>query len=56
MTCPRCDAETQIVIEYYNFDESSFIRDRFCGSCISVTIETFRSDSSYKSEWIDLNV
>lgn len=56
MICPRCESKTQIVIEYYNVNEESFIRDRFCGNCNSAIVETFRSDSSYKSEWIDLNV
>jgi hypothetical protein len=56
MSCPRCDATTQIVSEYYNFNEKSFVRDTICVNCNSATVEKFYEDSTYRSEWIDLNV
>lgn len=56
MNCPRCSSQTEIINELYNFDEDYFSRDILCTFCNSVIIETFYSDSRYKSDWIDLNV
>ena len=38
-----------------DFAKQYLIRDTYCSHCKSVTIERFHSDSSYDSEWIDLN-
>lgn len=56
MNCPRCNCFTEIVSEYYNFDDNCLVRDSLCTKCNSVTVQKFFSDSSYRSEWIDLNV
>jgi len=56
MKCSRCKSVTEIVSEYYDFDEEVLIRDRYCTRCNSVLIEKFFSDDRYKSDWIDLNV
>lgn len=55
MNCPRCNSMVQTVTEYFDFAKQYLIRDTYCSHCKSVTIEKFHSDSSYDSEWIDLN-
>ncbi len=56
MNCPRCYNVSQIVSEYFLFEKECLVRDVYCSNCKSATIEKFYSDSSYSSEWIDLNV
>ena len=56
LKCPRCNHKTEIVSEYYDFKLDCLIRDSYCGNCKSVTVFKYYSDSSYSSEWIDLNV
>lgn len=55
MNCPRCDNHLEIVSEYFDFSKQHLIRDSYCSKCKSVMIEKFYTDSSYVSEWIDLN-
>lgn len=56
MNCPRCEEKTQIVSEYFNYNEESLVRDNMCTTCASVVIEHFYKNGNYKSDWIDLNV
>ncbi len=56
MNCPRCDKRTETVSEYFDFKSDCLVRDDYCFYCKSVTIQRFYSDSSYSTEWIDLNV
>lgn len=56
MNCPRCDCKIEIVSEYFDFLAHCLVRDYICSKCNSAIIEKFFNDSSFKSEWIDLNV
>lgn len=56
MNCPRCESNTSLVSEYYNFDENILYRDSFCVSCKSAMIEKFHENGRYQNEWIDFNV
>lgn len=56
MRCSRCNKQTEVVSEYYDFVAMSLIRDTYCTNCKSVLIEKFYEDNRYISEWIDLNV
>lgn len=55
MNCPRCNKQTETVSEYFDFKLDCLCRDNYCSHCKSVTIQKFYSDSSYSTEWIDLN-
>lgn len=56
MKCDRCNHITEVVSEYYDFDEKVLIRDILCTKCNSVLVEKFYSNSRYVSDWMDLNV
>lgn len=56
MSCPRCNTQTEIVSEYFNYLDKCLVRDNLCTFCNSVTVESFYDDNHYKSDWIDLNV
>jgi hypothetical protein len=56
MNCPRCDHKLETVSEYFEFKNDCLVRDNYCSYCKSVTIQKFYADSSYSTEWIDLNV
>jgi hypothetical protein len=55
MSCPRCNSKTEVVSEYYDFDDACMVRDVVCVKCNSVEVLHFYSDGSYSSEWISLN-
>jgi len=55
MNCPRCDKQTEVVSEYFDFKIDCLFRDSYCSYCKSFTIQKFYSDSSYSTEWIDVN-
>jgi hypothetical protein len=55
MNCPRCNKVVEVISEYFDFSNECLVRDEYCSMCKSVVIEKFFSDSSYNSEWIDLN-
>jgi hypothetical protein len=54
MTCSRCNSSTQVVSEYYDFEDKVLVRDNLCVNCNSVLIEKFYENSRYVSDWIDL--
>lgn len=56
MKCSRCRKETEVVSEYYDFEDEVLIRDTLCTGCNSVLIEKFYKEDRYVSDWIDLNV
>jgi ribosomal protein S27AE len=56
MKCSRCYSETEVVSEYYDFEDEVLTRDRYCSTCNSVLIEKFYKNNRYVSDWIDINV
>lgn len=56
MKCNRCSYPTEVVSEYYDFEEQVLIRDTLCTKCNSVLIEKFYRNSRFVSDWMDLNV
>lgn len=56
MKCSRCYSDTEIVSEYYDFEDEVLVRDRYCSNCKSALIEKFYINNRYVSDWIDLNV
>lgn len=55
MKCSRCYSVTEVVSEYYDFEEKMLVRDTLCIMCNSVLIEKFYENSRYVSDWIDLS-
>lgn len=56
MKCSRCLAQTEVISEYYDFNEDMLVRDTVCTRCNSVLIEKFYRNDRYISDWIDLSV
>jgi len=56
MKCSRCLSQTEVVSEYYDFNEDMLVRDTVCTRCNSVLIEKFYRNDRYISDWIDLSV
>lgn len=56
MSCPRCNSQTQTIMEYIQATDKVYVRDIYCSNCKSVVVEKFFNDNTYSSEWIDLNV
>lgn len=54
MSCDRCRSHMQIVLEYFDFNDNFFVRDRFCSQCNSALVERFYESGKYSSDWIDL--
>jgi hypothetical protein len=56
MTCPRCSAKMQNIIEYIVQQNNNFIREYYCSNCKGSLVEKFDSQGLISSEWIDFNV